>query len=143
MASFNSSTCSSGKYTVTVQPPQVKEPFNVTTEVHSGTETPPITWNFKDILEKQNPEAAAQIKKQEEEKSKFNAMKQHFDQGMALLEQERTAKADLSKAPADQSDAAKAKVADLRDSGRRSIPGSAKGRSGKRSQRPSVLGAHG
>jgi len=103
----------SGKYTVTVQPPQVKEPFNVTTEVHSGSETPPITWNFKEILEKQNPGAAAQIKKQEEEKSKFNAMKQHFDQGMALLEQERTAKADLAKAPADQRDAAKAKVADL------------------------------
>ena len=103
----------SGKWTVTVQPPQTKEPFNTTTEVHAGSETPPVNWNFKEILEKQNPEAAAQIKKQAEEKTKFNAMKQHFEQGMALLEQERTAKADLSKAPADQRDAAKAKVTDL------------------------------
>jgi tetratricopeptide (TPR) repeat protein len=102
-----------GKYTVTVQPPNAKDPFNTVTEVHSGNETPPVNYNFKDILEKQNPQAAAQIKKQEEEKSKYNAMKQHFDQGVALLEQERTAKADLGKATADQRDAAKAKVADL------------------------------
>jgi tetratricopeptide (TPR) repeat protein len=102
-----------GKYTITVQPPNAKDPFNVVTEVHSGNETPPVSWNFKEILEKQNPGAAAQIKKQAEEKAKYSAMKQHFDQGVALLEQERTAKADLSKATADQRDAAKAKVSDL------------------------------
>jgi tetratricopeptide (TPR) repeat protein len=103
----------SGKYTVTIQHPQVKDPFNTTLEVHSGTETPPVSWNFKDLLEKQNPEAAAQLKKQAEDKSKSAAMKQYFDQGVALLEQERAAKADLTKAPADQKDAAKAKVVDL------------------------------
>ena len=103
----------SGKYTVTVRPPNVKEPFSTVTEVHGGAETPPVSWNFKDILEKQNPEAAAQMKKQAEEKAKFSAMKQHFDQGLVLLEQERTAKADLNKASADQRDAAKAKVSDL------------------------------
>ena len=101
-----------GKYTVIVAPAQVKEPFTMGLEVH-GNDTPPVNWNFKQILEKQNPQAAEQIKKQAEEKSKFQAMKQHFDQGMALLEQERTAKADLSKAPADQKDAAKTKVTDL------------------------------
>jgi tetratricopeptide (TPR) repeat protein len=102
-----------GKYTVIVAPPQVKDPFTMALDVHGGNETPPINWNFKEILEKQNPEAAAQMKKQAEEKSKFGEMKVHFDQGMALLEQERTAKADLSKATADQRDAAKAKVTDL------------------------------
>jgi tetratricopeptide (TPR) repeat protein len=102
-----------GKYTVTVQLPNVKDPFNVVTEVHSGNETPPVSWNFKDILEKQNPGAAAEIKKQAEEKAKFSAMKQHFDQGVVLLEQERTAKTDLNKATGDQRDAAKAKVTDL------------------------------
>jgi tetratricopeptide (TPR) repeat protein len=101
-----------GKYTVIVQPPQVKEPFTMGLEVH-GNDTPPVNWNFKQLLEKQNPGAAEQMKKQSEEKSKFTAMKQHFDQGMTLLEQERTAKADLAKAPADQRDAAKAKVVDL------------------------------
>jgi len=101
-----------GKYTIIVQPPQVKDPFTMGLEVH-GNETPPVNFNFKDILEKQNPEAAAQLKKQAEEKSKFTGMKLHFDQGMALLEQERTAKADLTKATPDQRDAAKAKVTDL------------------------------
>jgi len=101
-----------GKYTVIVAPPQVKEPFTMAMEVH-GNDTPPVNWNFKEILEKQNPQAAEQMKKQAEEKSKFQGMKLHFDQGMALLEQERAAKADLAKAPADQRDAAKAKVTDL------------------------------
>jgi tetratricopeptide (TPR) repeat protein len=40
-------------------------------------------------------------------------MKQHFTAGTALLEQERKAKEDAGKAPADQRDAAKAKVTDL------------------------------
>jgi tetratricopeptide (TPR) repeat protein len=101
-----------GKYTIIVQPPQVKDPFTMALEVH-GNETPPVNFNFKDILEKQNPEVAAQMKKQAEEKSKFTGMKLHFDQGMALLEQERTAKADLTKATPDQRDAAKAKLTDL------------------------------
>ena len=103
----------SGKYTVIVQTPQTKDPFNIIVDVHSGTENPPANLNFKEILEKQNPEAAAQIKKQQEEKTKFTGMKQHYEKGAALLDQERAAKADLTKAPADQKDAAKAKVLDL------------------------------
>jgi len=110
---YQFSSLKSGKYTVTIQPPQIKDPFNIGVEVHSGTETPPVSLNFKEILEKQNPEAAAQMKKQQDEKSKFTGMKMHFEKGVALLEQERAAKADLSKAPADQKDAAKAKVTDL------------------------------
>jgi tetratricopeptide (TPR) repeat protein len=102
-----------GKYTVTVHPPQIQQPFDIPMEVRGGTDNPPVNLNFKEILEKQNPEAAAQMKKQQEEKAKFSGMKQHFDKGVALLEQERVAKADLSKVPADQRDAAKAKVADL------------------------------
>jgi tetratricopeptide (TPR) repeat protein len=103
----------SGKYTVTVQHPQAKDPFTTITEVHNGTDTPPVSWNFKDILEKQDPGAAARIKKEAEEKSKYSGMKLHFDQGMTILQQERAAKADLSKATPDQRDAAKAKVTDL------------------------------
>jgi tetratricopeptide (TPR) repeat protein len=102
-----------GKYSVIVQPPQTKEPFTIGVEVHGSNDTPPVNLNFKEILEKQNPEAAAQIKKQQEDKAKFSGMKQHFEKGVALLEQERTAKADLTKAPADQKDAAKAKVMEL------------------------------
>jgi tetratricopeptide (TPR) repeat protein len=69
--------------------------------------------NFKDILEKQNPEAAAAYKKHQEEQAKTTGMKEHFANGMGFLDQERIAKADVAKAPADQRDAAKAKVADL------------------------------
>jgi tetratricopeptide (TPR) repeat protein len=101
------------KYTVAVHAPQIQPPFEVPLELHGNTDNPPINLNFKEILEKQNPQAAAQMKKQQEEKAKFTGMKQHFDQGVALLEQERAAKADLTKAPADQRDAAKAKVLDL------------------------------
>lgn len=103
----------SGKYTLIVQPPQVSGPYTIPLEVHSGTETPPVNLNFKEILEKQNPEVAAQMKKQQEEKSKFNTMKAHFEKGVALLDQERAAKTQLAAAPADQKDAAKAKIVDL------------------------------
>jgi len=79
-------------------------------DVHGDTPLQPI--NFKQLLEK-NPEAAAQMKKQQEQQAKSSSMKQHFNNGVALLEKERAAKADLSKATADQRDAVKAQVADL------------------------------
>jgi tetratricopeptide (TPR) repeat protein len=101
-----------GKYTLTLQPPQMKEPFVVPVEVH-GADGPPINLNFKEILEKQNPEAAAEYKKRQEAQQKFTGMKEHFQKAVALLEQERTAKADSAKVPAAERDAAKQKVTDL------------------------------
>src|SRR5215472_5104590 len=70
--------------------------------------------NFKDILAKQ-PEAAAQAKKNEEAKTKFEGMKAHFTAGNALLDQEKAAKTELQNAKADQRDAAKQKLMDLSD----------------------------
>jgi tetratricopeptide (TPR) repeat protein len=102
-----------GKYTFSTKPPQMQTPFEIPTEVHSGNNPPPIVVNFKEILEKQNPEAAEKYKKQQETQQKYTGMKEHFAKGVALLDQERAAKAEVSKAPADQRDAAKAKVADL------------------------------
>jgi tetratricopeptide (TPR) repeat protein len=110
---FQFANLKSGKYTVTIHPPQIQQPFDIATEVRGGSDTPPIDLNFKDILEKQNPEAAAQMKKQQEAQQKFKGMKQHFDAGVALLEQERAARAEVAKATADTRDAAKAKVTDL------------------------------
>jgi tetratricopeptide (TPR) repeat protein len=101
-----------GKYTFSVQPPQMQTPFEVPVDVR-GADTPAININFKEILEKQNPEAAAKYKQQQAEQKKFQGMKEQFSKGVALLEQERLANADLKKAPADQKDAAKARVADL------------------------------
>jgi len=65
------------------------------------------------VVAKQGAEAQEAIKKQEEEKQKFQNMKGHFDAGVALLDQVKQAKADLGKAPTDQRDALKQQVADL------------------------------
>jgi tetratricopeptide (TPR) repeat protein len=64
---------------------------------------------------KQGSEYAEAQKKQEEERQKFQGMKAHFDAGVGFLNQVGQAKADLSKAPADQRDALKQQVKDLSD----------------------------
>jgi tetratricopeptide (TPR) repeat protein len=101
-----------GVYSVFVVLPAPNKPFEVKVQVQSGQEAK-ADLNFKDIVSKQGSAAAEQAKKQEEEKAKFEGMKQHFAAGVALLDQERKAKDDANKAPADQRDAAKAKVTDL------------------------------
>jgi len=101
-----------GVYSVFVVLPAPNKPFEVKVQVQGGQEAK-ADLNFKDIVSKQGAAATEQIKKQEEEKAKFEGMKQHFSAGLALLDQERKAKEDVGKAPADQRDAAKAKVTDL------------------------------
>lgn len=106
-----------GIYDVTITafpPPNDKQPpyHFAKVRVQAGEEAKADV-NFKDVMAKQGAAAQEQVKKQEEEKQKFTNMKQHFDAGTALLEQEKTARADLQKASADQRDAAKQKVADL------------------------------
>src|SRR5271157_5611912 len=102
----------SGKYLVSFLAPQLKEPYEQAVQV-SGPDTAPLNINFKEILEKTNPEAAAAYKKAAEDKSKVSGMKEHFNNGVAFLDQEKAAKAELAKAPADQKEADKAKVNDL------------------------------
>jgi tetratricopeptide (TPR) repeat protein len=101
-----------GVYSVFVQLPAPNKPYEDKVQVQSGADAN-LNFNFKDILAKQGSQAAEQVKKQEEEKTKFEGMKAHFTAGNALLDQERKAKEDAAKAPADQRDAAKAKVVDL------------------------------
>jgi tetratricopeptide (TPR) repeat protein len=102
----------SGIYTVYVILPAPNPPFEIKCRVQGGQETK-VSPNFKEIVGKQGAEAAEQVKKQEEEKQKFEGMKGHFSAGTALLEQEKAAKAELQKAAPDQRDAAKQKVTDL------------------------------
>ena len=102
-----------GKYTFSVQPPQMQTPFEVPNLEVKGADTPPLNLNFKEILEKQNPEAAAKYRQQQAEQKKFVGMKEQFAKGIALLDQERAAKAELSKAKPEEKDAIKAKIADL------------------------------
>jgi len=106
-----------GTYTIYIvyPPPNDKQqPYEVQTRVQSG-EDAKVDLNFKDVLAKQGTAAQEQVKKQEEAKSKMEGLKAHFNAGNALIEQEKLAKADLAKAPADQRDAAKQKLADLSD----------------------------
>jgi tetratricopeptide (TPR) repeat protein len=103
-----------GIYTITLVLPAPNQPYLAAKlQVQAGSESPKVNVNFKDVIAKQGSEYAEQQKKQEEEKQKFQGMKQHFDQGVALLAQVGQAKADLAKAPADQRDAVKQQVTDL------------------------------
>jgi tetratricopeptide (TPR) repeat protein len=104
----------SGKYVIYVAAQGLQAPYEARAEVRSG-DSAKMDINFKEILEKENPEAAAAYKKRAEEQGKVSGMKEHFNNGVAFLDQERAAKAEQSKATADQRDAAKAKVLDLSD----------------------------
>jgi len=83
-------------------------------KVTSGAEAK-ADMNFKDIMAKQGAEAQEKVKKDAEEKQKFEGMKAHFTAGTAFLEQERKAKDELTKATPDQRDALKQNLKDLSD----------------------------
>src|SRR5215510_7151689 len=100
----------SGVYTLTVQLPN--QPFQGGQVKVGAGQTVPVDLNFKDIAAKNNPEYAKQVAKQEEEKQKFQGMKQHFDAGIAALDLVKQSKDKLGKAPADQRDAIKQEVTD-------------------------------
>jgi len=102
----------SGIYSIFIVLPAPNQPYEIKIRVQGGQEAK-ANANFKDIVAKQGAAATEQIKKQEEEKQKFEGMKAHFTAGTALLEQEKAAKAELSKATPDQRDAAKQKLTDL------------------------------
>src|SRR5882724_3510123 len=106
-----------GIYTVFIifPPPNDKQaPYEVKCRVQSG-EDAKVDVNFKDVVAKQGTEAQEQVKKAEEAKSKMEGLKAHYTAGNALIEQEKQARVDLQKAPADQRDAAKQKLKDLAD----------------------------
>lgn len=102
----------SGTYLLTVQLPNQAQPFQGGQVKVSAGQTVPVDINFKEIIAKNNPEYAKQVAKQEEEKQKFQGMKQHFEAGVAALDLAKQSKDKLGKAPADQRDALKQEVAD-------------------------------
>ncbi|HEV1995687.1 MAG TPA: tetratricopeptide repeat protein [Candidatus Acidoferrum sp.] len=104
----------SGIYTVYVQLPAPNKPYEAKCQVAGGSEAK-VDLNFKDIASKQGAEYQEAAKKAEETKGKLEGLKAHFTAGNALIDQEKQAKIDLQKAPADQRDAAKQKLADLGD----------------------------
>jgi Flp pilus assembly protein TadD len=106
-----------GAFTLTIikfPPPNDKQPPIQMGQLRvTSGEDQKADMNFKDILAKQGAAAQEQVKKQNEEKQRMEGLKTHFNAGQALLDQEKQAKDDLSKAPADQRDALKQKVTDL------------------------------
>jgi len=106
-----------GVYTVFIvfPPPNDKQaPYEVKCRVQGGEEAK-VDLNFQEIVAKQGAAAQEQVKKAEEAKTKLEGLKTHFNAGNALIEQEKQVKADLQKAPADQRDVLKQKLADLSD----------------------------
>ncbi|HEY6129044.1 MAG TPA: tetratricopeptide repeat protein [Candidatus Acidoferrum sp.] len=104
-----------GEYTLSLNLPGQKEPYVAGKVKVGGGQTVPVDLNFKDIVGKQGAQYEEAKKKQEEEKQKFQGMKQHFDAGVAALDQARQAKADMMKAPADQRESLKANVTTLNE----------------------------
>lgn len=111
---YNFTGLRAGTYKLSVMLPLQKEPYTAAQVKVSSGNNGPIDLNFQELVAKKNPEYVAALKKQAEEGKKFSGMKVHFDKGVALLNQERDAKAELSKATTpEQKDAGKAKVSDL------------------------------
>jgi tetratricopeptide (TPR) repeat protein len=59
-----------------------------------------IVINFKDLVAKEDAAVQEARKKQEEERSKFQGMKEHFDAGRASLDQANATKSQILKTPA-------------------------------------------
>jgi tetratricopeptide (TPR) repeat protein len=117
---FNIRNLRPGVYTLTITafpPPNDKQPpvSMGQLKVSSGEETKAPDMNFKDIMAKAGAETQEKVKKQDEDKQKFEGMKAHYSAGAAILEQERKAKDDLTKAAPDQRDAMKQNLKDLSD----------------------------
>jgi tetratricopeptide (TPR) repeat protein len=110
---YNISGLKPGTYKILVPLPLQKDPYLAAQVKLAAGQTVPADLNFQELVAKKNPEYMAQVKKQQEDKTKFSGMKKHFDAGVVFLNQERDAKAELSKATPDQRDALKAKVTDL------------------------------
>ncbi|HLZ50911.1 MAG TPA: tetratricopeptide repeat protein [Candidatus Acidoferrum sp.] len=108
-----------GVYTVTIMtfpPPNEKQaPVEMGKVRVTSGEVAKADMNFKDVVAKQGAAAQEQVKKQAEEKQKFESMKTHFTAGQAFLVQERKAKEDMQKAAPDQRSALKQNLKDLSD----------------------------
>jgi tetratricopeptide (TPR) repeat protein len=102
----------SGIYLMHVLLPGQAQPYEDRVQVQGGNEAKK-DFNFKELASKQGAEYQEALKKNEEAKKSLEGLKAHVTAGDALIAQERQVKADLQKAPPDQRDALKQKLADL------------------------------
>jgi len=89
-----------GLYNITLSNEKDKLNFQVQFRVVSGQDNG-FNLNLKEVMAKQGP-SAEEVKKREEEENLFKNMKQHFDAGMAALNDSTTLRTQLKTAPADQ-----------------------------------------
>jgi tetratricopeptide (TPR) repeat protein len=66
--------------------------------------------NFKEVSAKSGGPSAEELKKREEEEQKFQGLKQHFEAGIAALNDSRTVRTQMASAPADQKQALQDKI---------------------------------
>ncbi len=102
----------SGIYVIRVMLPGQNQPYEDRVQVQGGAEAKKDL-NFKEIAGKQSAEYQEALKKNEEAKKGLEALKARVAAGDALIAQERQVKTDLAKAPTDQREALKQKLADL------------------------------
>lgn len=102
----------SGVYVIQFLIPNQAQPYEQQRRLSAG-EDQEVLVNFKEIVGKQGAAAQEQMKKQEEEKQKFESVKTHFATGNTILDQARQVRAELQKAPADQRDPLKQKLTEL------------------------------
>jgi tetratricopeptide (TPR) repeat protein len=69
----------------------------------------PVKLDLKQLMASAGP-SAEEVKKREEEENKFKNMKQHFDAGMAAMNDSATLRTQVKTAPADQQSAIKDKL---------------------------------
>jgi tetratricopeptide (TPR) repeat protein len=99
----------SGVYLITLTNEQDHLDFKVQFRVVQDQENP-FRLNFKEVLAKQGGPSAEEVKKKEEEENKFKNMKQHFDAGMAAMNDSAPLRTQIKTAPADQQGAIKDKL---------------------------------
>ncbi|MGH9712735.1 MAG: carboxypeptidase regulatory-like domain-containing protein [Candidatus Acidiferrales bacterium] len=97
-----------GEYVITVIKEKDQLNFSVRFRVEAGKDNG-FNLNFKELAGKMGP-TAEEIKKREEEENKFKNMKQHFDAGMAALNDANNVRPQLKTATADQKGAIQDKL---------------------------------
>jgi tetratricopeptide (TPR) repeat protein len=97
-----------GLYNIRVTNEKDKLDFQVQFRVVSGQDNG-FNLNLKEVMAKAGP-SAEEVKKREEEENKFKNMKQHFDAGMAALNDSTNLRTQLKGAPADQKSAIQDKL---------------------------------
>jgi Flp pilus assembly protein TadD len=102
----------SGIYIVRVMLPAPNQPYESNCRVQGGVDAK-VDLNFKDIAAKQGAEYQEAAKRNEEAKKNLEGLKAHVTAGDAFIGQEKQVRAELQKAPPDQRDALKQKLADL------------------------------